>query len=74
MSFSLSALPAAVFRFFLVLKILKLHVEALSTKYPSIKDASEEVVRLYKKFSELEKSGKPLPEVPKAKKTKEPER
>lgn len=55
-------------------KILKLHVEALSTKYPSIEDASEEVVRLYKKFSELEKSGKPLPEVPKAKKTKEPER
>ena len=48
-------------------KILKLHVEALSTKYPSIEDASEEVVRLYKKFSELEKSGKPLPDVPKPK-------
>ena len=31
-------------------KILKLHVEALSTKYPSIEDASEEVVRLYKKL------------------------
>ena len=48
-------------------KILKLHVEALSTKYPSIEDASEEVVRLYKKFSELEKNGKPLPDVPEPK-------
>lgn len=55
-------------------EILAKHVQALSSKYSKLSDAEAEIKGLYKRFTELEQAGKPLPEVPKAKKTKEPER
>lgn len=55
-------------------EILAKHVQALSSKYSKLSDAEAEIKGLYKRFAELEQAGKPLPEVLKAKKTKEPER
>ena len=55
-------------------EILAKHVQALSSKYSKLSDAEAEIKGLYKRFTELEQAGKPRPEVPKAKKTKEPER
>ena len=55
-------------------EILAKHVQALSSKYSKLSDAEAEIKGLYKQFAELEQAGKPLPEVPKTKKTKEPER
>lgn len=55
-------------------EILAKHVQVLSSKYSKLSDAEAEIKGLYKQFAELEQAGKPLPEVLKAKKTKEPER
>lgn len=48
-------------------EILAKHVQALSSKYSKLSDAEAEIKGLYKRFTELEQAGKPLPEVPKPK-------
>lgn len=56
-------------------EILAKHVQALSSKYSKLSDAEAEIKGLYKRFTELEQAGKPLPEVPKTTaKEKEAER
>ncbi|WP_251451627.1 hypothetical protein [Parasutterella muris] len=55
-------------------KILRLHIQALSKKYSKISDADAEIRSLYKRFSELEQAGKPLPQVPKLSKDRGSER
>lgn len=56
-------------------EILAKHVQALSSKYSKLSDAEAEIKGLYKRFTELEQVGKPLPEVPKTTaKEKEAER
>lgn len=56
-------------------EILAKHVQALSSKYSKLLDAEAEIKGLYKRFTELEQAGKPLPEVPKTTaKEKEAER
>ena len=47
-------------------EILAKHVQALSSKYSKLSDAEAEIKGLYKRFTELEQAGKPLPDVPKA--------
>ena len=54
-------------------EVLAEHVKSLSTKYSKISEADAEIRALYKKFSELEQAGKPLPR-PKISKDKEHER
>lgn len=56
-------------------EILAKHVQALSSKYSKLSDAEAEIKGLYRRFTELEQAGKPLPEVPKTTaKEKEAER
>ena len=55
-------------------EVLAEHVKTLSTKYSKISDADAEIRSLYKRFSELEQAGKPLPQAPKLSKNKEHER